>query len=147
MTRDKNALASLTLAVAVVVIATGCASKKKTVDTTPVAAPAPAPAPAAPAAPAAPVNDAYVVAPGDCLWCISAKSDIYGDPYQWPVIYRANRTQIKDADLIYPGQELTIERGVSAALRDAAVKHARTRGAWSLGVTEDSDVAFLAANP
>ena len=26
---------------------------------------------------------------------------------------------------------------------DAAVRHARTRGAWKLGVTEDSDKAYL----
>jgi hypothetical protein len=27
---------------------------------------------------------------------------------------------------------------------DAAVRHAKTRGAWSLGVTEESDKAYLA---
>lgn len=85
----------------------------------------------------------YSVAPGDNLWSISAKGDIYGDPYQWPLIYKANRNKIEDADLIYPGQQLDIDRSASSADINAAINHARTRGAWSLGVTEESDMAYL----
>jgi len=95
------------------------------------------------AAAAQPSMDSYTVARGDSLWGISARSDIYGNPYQWPLIYKANRNKIKDADLIYPGQQLDIERNASAADVDAAINHARTRGAWSLGVVEDSDMAYL----
>ena len=90
-----------------------------------------------------PANDTYLVVKGDSLWTISGKPSIYGNPYQWPLIYKANRDKIKDADLIYPGQELTIERGVSEADRQAAVEHAKTRGAWSVGPTEASDEAYL----
>jgi nucleoid-associated protein YgaU len=86
----------------------------------------------------------YTVVRGDSLWRISGKSEIYGNPYQWPLIYKANRSQIKDADLIYPGQTLTIDRNASEADIEAAVRHAKTRGAWSLGVVEDSDRAYLA---
>jgi len=86
----------------------------------------------------------YNVSKGDSLWSISGNSAVYGDPYQWPLIYKANRSQIKDADLIYPGQELSIDRGASSADIDAAVNHAKTRGAWAVGVTEDSDKAYLA---
>jgi nucleoid-associated protein YgaU len=89
-------------------------------------------------------SDTYSVVAGDTLWGISSKSAIYGNPYQWPLIYKANRGQIQDADLIFPGQNLTIMRGSSAAAVDAAVNHARTRGAWSLGVVEASDEAYLA---
>lgn len=89
-------------------------------------------------------TDSYTVVRGDSLWGISGKSEIYGNPYQWPLIYKANRDKIKDADLIYPGQEFSIERNASAADIDAAINHARTRGAWSLGVVEDSDMAYLA---
>jgi len=85
----------------------------------------------------------YTVIRGDSLWRISGKSDIYGNPYQWPLIYKANRSKIKDADLIYPGQLLTIDRNASDADIKAAVRHAKTRGAWSLGVVEDSDRAYL----
>jgi nucleoid-associated protein YgaU len=31
-----------------------------------------------------------------------------GDPTLWPLLYRANRDQIKDPSLLYPGQRLTI---------------------------------------
>jgi len=85
----------------------------------------------------------YTVVPGDNLWNISGKSEIYGNPYQWPLIYKANRDKIKDADLIYPGQEFDINQSASAAEIDAAVTHAKTRGAWSLGVAEESDMAYL----
>ncbi len=86
---------------------------------------------------------AYTVEAGDNLWSISGRSEIYDDPFQWPLIYKANRHKIKDADLIYPGQYLDIERDLSEADIDAAVNHARTRGAWALGVVEDSDRAYL----
>jgi len=85
----------------------------------------------------------YTVSKGDSLWTISGQSGVYGDSYQWPLIYKANRDQIKDADLIFPGQSLAIE-SASAADVDAAVRHAKTRGAWAIGVTEESDKAYLA---
>jgi nucleoid-associated protein YgaU len=97
---------------------------------------------AAPAAAATGAAD-YTVVRGDSLWHISGKSDVYGNPYQWPLLYKANRSKIKDADLIYPGQQLTINRNASDADIQAAVRHAKTRGAWSLGVVEESDRAYL----
>lgn len=86
----------------------------------------------------------YTVMRGDNLWNISGKSEIYGDPFQWPLIYKANSDKIRDADLIYPGQEFDIDLAPSASEVDAAVQHAKTRGAWSLGVVEESDRAYLA---
>lgn len=86
----------------------------------------------------------YKVVRGDNLWNIAGKSDIYADSYQWPLIYKANRNQIKDADLIEVGQVFDIDRNASAADVAAAVKHAKTRGAWTVGVTEESDTAYLA---
>ena len=88
--------------------------------------------------------DSYTVVRGDNLWNISGKSSIYGDPYQWPLIYKANRSQIKDPDLIFPGQNFDIDRNASSSEIDAAVNHARTRGAWSVGDVEQSDLDFLA---
>lgn len=90
------------------------------------------------------VVSSYQVVRGDSLWRISGKEEIYGNPYQWPLIYKANRDKIRDADLIYPGQVFTIDRAASSADIAAAVKHAKTRGAWSLGVVEESDKAYLA---
>ncbi|MBI1424513.1 MAG: LysM peptidoglycan-binding domain-containing protein [Gammaproteobacteria bacterium] len=86
----------------------------------------------------------YSVVKGDNLWNISAKPSIYNNPYQWPLIYKANSGKIKDADLIYPGQVFDINTNPTAAEVDAAVHHAKTRGAWSLGKVEESDKAYLA---
>lgn len=87
----------------------------------------------------------YAVIKGDNLWNISAKPDIYNNPFHWPLIYKANSSKIKDADLIYPGQVFDINTSPSAAEADAAVRHAKTRGSWSLGAVEESDKAYLAA--
>ena len=62
--------------------------------------------------PRVPPADLYTVIRGDCLWNISKKQDIYDDPYMWPRIYRANKDQVKDPDLIYPNQVFSIPRGV-----------------------------------
>ena len=86
----------------------------------------------------------YSVVRGDNLWNISGKDEVYADPYQWPLIYKTNRDKIKDADLIYPGQVFDIDQNASASEIDAAVNHAKTRGAWSLGDTEQSDRDYLA---
>jgi len=86
----------------------------------------------------------YQVVRGDNLWDISAKAEVYSNPYQWPLIYKANKDQIKDADLIYPGQNLAIDQGASSSDIDAAVNHAKTRGSWSIGNVESSDTDYLA---
>lgn len=47
----------------------------------------------------------------DCLWNIAKKKSIYDNPFKWPTIYNANKDKIKDPNLIYPGQVLTIPQG------------------------------------
>jgi nucleoid-associated protein YgaU len=42
----------------------------------------------------------------DCLWRIAEK--VYKDASYWPAIYLANKDQIKDPDLIFPGQKFII---------------------------------------
>jgi len=90
-----------------------------------------------------PMTRSYTVSRGDTLWDISGSSVGYNDPYQWPLIYKANQDQIKDADLIYPGQNLTIEAEPSAKQVDMAIQHAKNRGEWELGVAEESDLRYL----
>jgi nucleoid-associated protein YgaU len=85
----------------------------------------------------------YTVMKGDSLWRIAGKQEVYGNPYEWPLIYKANSSKIKDADLIYPGQDFDINTAPSDAEVSAAVRHAKTRGAWSLGKVEASDKAYL----
>lgn len=49
-----------------------------------------------------PDNRQVVVQPGNNLWRLARR--IYGQGLQYTVIYQANRTQIRNPDLIYPGQ-------------------------------------------
>ncbi|HED09688.1 MAG TPA: LysM peptidoglycan-binding domain-containing protein [Caldithrix abyssi] len=58
------------------------------------------------------VPPSYTVTRGDYLWKIAAKEDIYGDAYAWMRIYTSNSDQIKDPNLIFPDQVLTIPRVV-----------------------------------
>jgi uncharacterized coiled-coil DUF342 family protein len=44
----------------------------------------------------------------DCLWNISKKRDIYNNAWMWPKIWQGNRDQIRDPDIIHPGQKLKI---------------------------------------
>jgi len=55
----------------------------------------------------------YTVQRGDSLWRITGMAKIYGNPVYWPIVYDANGNLIQDPNLIYPGQELQIPRGMS----------------------------------
>lgn len=52
----------------------------------------------------------HKVVKGECLWWIAEYKTIYNDPFMWPLIYKANRSKIKNPDLIYPGQVFSIPR-------------------------------------
>ncbi len=62
----------------------------------------------------------YRVAEGDSLPAIAARPDVYGDPFLWPLLYKANRDQLTDPRRIYPGQELTVPRNVTPGELKAA---------------------------
>ncbi|MBD3765996.1 MAG: LysM peptidoglycan-binding domain-containing protein, partial [Rhodobacterales bacterium] len=53
---------------------------------------------------AAPVT--VTVQPGNTLWGISRER--YGQGVLYVRVYEANRSQIRDPDLIYPGQVFTV---------------------------------------
>ena len=57
-------------------------------------------------------EDSYTIVKGDWLSKIAAYNFIYNDMSKWPIIYRANRDQIKDPNLIYPDQVIKIPRGL-----------------------------------
>jgi nucleoid-associated protein YgaU len=65
-----------------------------------------------------------VVQPGQCLWRIARKA--YGYGMRYTVIYEANRDQIRDPNLIYPGQvfQLPALPSSSAAASSAGSKPA-----------------------
>lgn len=67
--------------------------------------------------------DRYTVGHGDTLSGISDQERIYGDWKLWPLIYDANRDQVKDPDLIRPGQDLGIPRDYT----DDTARDARRR--------------------
>lgn len=83
----------------------------------PVATPAQAAAPTVSAvqssasSPADPVVQAVQtkrVATGHTLWALS--KSYYGDPTHYPVIYEANRAQIHNPNVIYPGQVFVVPK-------------------------------------
>lgn len=71
----------------------------------------------------------YIVEDGDTLWSIAAKPEIYGNKYQWPLIYDAN-TDILDSynTSLHEGQKLIIPRNVSAVEIEAAKERAKELG-------------------
>jgi nucleoid-associated protein YgaU len=84
----------------------------------------------------------YLVVSGDNLWNIAGQDTVYSNPFMWPLIYKANSGQIKDADLIHPGQYIYIPKARGEE-RAAAIEHAKNRGAWTLGETEASDLDYI----
>lgn len=60
-----------------------------------------------------PLPSLHTVKRGETLPLIAAQSDVYNDPSLWPLLYRANRDQIRDPKHIWPGQVLRIPRSLS----------------------------------
>jgi nucleoid-associated protein YgaU len=52
----------------------------------------------------------YVVQPGDTLWDIAGKPEIYGDSTQWERILDANRDKVSDPRDLKIDTELIIPR-------------------------------------
>ena len=136
----------LTTILVAAILVTGCISAKS--KPTAVAAPA-APAVAQetvvvePAEMVADELTRWTVVAGNSLWSIAGIEEVYNVPEKWPLIYKANLDQVIDADLIYPGQVLAIPRDATQSETDAAINHARTRGAWAVGPIEASDKEYL----
>jgi nucleoid-associated protein YgaU len=67
----------------------------------------------------------YTVRRGETLPQIAARTEIYNDSSLWPLIYRANRDQIRDPRQLWPGQNLKIPRHFT---RDEAQEAKRYSG-------------------
>lgn len=87
----------------------------------------------------------YTVVRGDNLWDISGKSSIYGNPYEWPLIYMNNAGKINDPDLIYPNQHLNVRTNPMKDSVNSATHYAKTRGPWKNGQALSKDHAWLNA--
>jgi nucleoid-associated protein YgaU len=85
-----------------------------------------------------PLPTTHKVREGETLWLVSEYKDVYADPFQWPLIYDANRARIDQrskasglaldqpdgkAHWIFPGQQLDIPRDASTD----RIKKARAR--------------------
>jgi nucleoid-associated protein YgaU len=55
----------------------------------------------------------YNVKRGESLPQIAARAEVYNDSSLWPLIYRANRDQVRDPYQLWPGQLLKIPRNYS----------------------------------
>lgn len=55
----------------------------------------------------------YNVRRGESLPQIASRPEIYGEAALWPLIYRANRDQVRDPYQLWPGQILKIPRSYS----------------------------------
>ena len=105
-------------ALVVLALASGCAKRQQQ---EPVATPTPnqleasfanatptaTPVPPLPTPEPTPKRNSYIVRKGDSLWAISGDATIMGDNFRWPLLFKANRDQIIDPDLIEPAQDLT----------------------------------------
>lgn len=78
--------------------------------------------PKEPKEPPPPLPTSYTVRRGETLPQISARTEIYNDSSLWPIIYRANRDQIRDPKRLWPGQVFVIPRKFS---HDEAVEARR----------------------
>ncbi len=57
-------------------------------------------------------DQTFIVQPGNSLWRIARRS--YGEGLRYTVIYDANKDQIRNPDLIYPGQVFVLpDNGVN----------------------------------
>jgi hypothetical protein len=67
----------------------------------------PTPVPVLPTPEPTPKRNSYIVQKGDTLWDISGDPSTLGEKFRWPLLFKANRDQIIDPDLIEPAQDLT----------------------------------------
>ena len=74
-------------------------------DSTPAAVPAPRPAPEAAASTQPAALHTYQVKPGDTLTSIATTQNVNGG---WQAIYDGNRAAVGNANMIRPGQQLTL---------------------------------------
>ncbi|MBW2688869.1 MAG: LysM peptidoglycan-binding domain-containing protein [Deltaproteobacteria bacterium] len=88
---------------------------------TPPPTPKPVPKPKPKITPAT----SYTVGEKETLWTISAQSKVYNDGLLWPLLYQANRDQIKDPRQIFPGQSLNIRRDMTQKDLDEARQKAK----------------------
>ncbi len=78
--------------------------------------------------PASPLPTTHTVRDGETLWTIAGAPGVYGDPLLWPLLYQANRDQIKDPGQVFAGQVLNITRDATVEEKNEVRKKAKASG-------------------
>jgi LysM repeat protein len=73
----------------------------------------------------------YTVRPGDTLSSIAQR--FYGNPADWRLLYQANRSEIPNPNVIYPGQVLNVPYGPAASSMTTSRSTAMTMSATPSG--------------
>lgn len=55
----------------------------------------------------------YQVKKGETVIDIARRREIFNDQFMWPLIYKANRDQMRDPKVVFPGQILSIPRDIT----------------------------------
>lgn len=55
----------------------------------------------------------YKVKSGETLLDIARRHEIFNDKFMWPLLYKANRDQIRDPMVVFPDQTLTVPRDIT----------------------------------
>ncbi|MCP4715629.1 MAG: LysM peptidoglycan-binding domain-containing protein [Deltaproteobacteria bacterium] len=66
----------------------------------------------------------YKVKKGETIFDIAGRREIFNDKFMWPLLYKANRDQIRDPKIVFPGQVLAIPRDLTFEEIIAARKQA-----------------------
>ncbi len=113
-------------------LAFGCAKRQNVAAEEPAgemeeASASPTPVAALPKPVPTPMHNSYIVRKHDTLWGIAGDAGILGDKFRWPLLFKANRDQIIDPDLIEPSQDLTWKDNYSTSeIAEASTKAKET---------------------
>jgi nucleoid-associated protein YgaU len=55
----------------------------------------------------------YTVKRNETLVDIARRHEVFNDQFMWPLLYKANRDQIRDPKVVFPGQVLSIPRDIT----------------------------------
>jgi len=89
----------------------------------------------------------YRVRKGETLMSIARRREIFNDPALWPLIYKANRDQIRDPRIIFPGQILSIPRNVTSEEMEEARRQAFAPVSPAAPAQPDSQDKHLKSSP
>lgn len=73
----------------------------------------------------------YTVRKGDTLWSIASKPAVLDDPFRWPVLFKQNRDQIQDPDLIEVQQDLAFGAPTDSQAIQKAIQEAKDTPPYS----------------